>query len=119
LLYDGKRQRFVFQPLPLNYRVDNAYLLERQRFAGLKDVRRLDEAARRKSDSVIIFAFEKIGAKVTRDEKTVYRARIDDILPVINIEKPFSTTSLLRFFATHPHYQKDEAEEGYYFYIPD
>jgi hypothetical protein len=119
LLFDAKRQRFVFQPLPLVYQVSDGYLLERQRFGGLKDARRLDEANRRKGDAVIIFAFEKIGAKSTRDEKTVYRARLDDLLPVVNIEKPFSTASLLRFFATHPHYQRDETEEGYWLYTED
>ena len=119
LLFDSKRQRFVFQPLPLNYKVDDSYLLERQRFGGLKDARRLEEANRRKGDPVIIFAFEKIGEKTTREDKTVYRAKLADLLPVSNIEKPFSTASLLRFFTTHPHYQKDEAEEGYWFYIPD
>lgn len=119
LLYDARRQRFVFQPLPLNYQVDEAFLLERGRYGGLKDVRRLDESSRRKGDAVIIFAFEKVGTKVTREDKTVYRARLEDLLPIINIEKPFSKTSLLRFFSTHPHYQKDETEEGYYIYIPD
>ncbi len=119
LLYDEKRQRFVFQALPLNYRVDDAFLLERNRFKGLKDVRRLDEANRRKGDPVIMFAFEKIGTKVTKDGKSVYRAHLEELLPIVNIEKPFSTTSLLRFFATHPHYQKDEAEEGYWFYVPE
>ena len=119
LLYDGKRQRFVFQPLPLSYQVEESYLLERQHFGGLKDARRLEEANRRKGDAVIIFAFEKVAAKTTREEKTVYRARLEDLLPVINIEKPFSKASLLRFFTTHPHYQKDESEEGYWTYIPD
>jgi hypothetical protein len=119
LLYDGKRQRFVFQPLPLSYQTDASYLLDRQRYAIMKDVRRLDEASRRKGDAVIIFAFEKVGAKATRDEKTVYRARLEELLPIINIEKPFSNASLLRFFTTHPHYQKDETEEGYWVYIPD
>lgn len=119
LLYDGRRQRFVFQPLPLSYKTDDAYLLERQRFGGLKDVRRLEEASRRKGDAVIIFAFEKIGTKTTRDDKTVYRARLADLLPVINIDKPFSAASLLRFFTTHPHYQKDDTEEGYWLYIED
>jgi hypothetical protein len=119
LLYDGKRQRFVFQPLPLSYQVDDTFLLERQRYGGLKDVRRLEEANRRKGDAVIIFAFEKVGVKTTREEKSVYRARLEDLLPIINIEKPFSKASLLRFFTTHPHYRKDESEEGYWVYIPD
>jgi hypothetical protein len=119
LLYDAKRNRFVFQPLPLSYQTDDAYLLERQHFNGLKDARRLDDANRRKGDAVIIFAFEKIGEKSTVDDKTVYRASLENLLPVINIEKPFSKASLLRFFTTHPHYQKDEAEEGYYTYTSD
>ncbi len=119
LLYDGKRQRFMFQPLPLSYQIDASYLLDRQRYVSLKDVRRLEEASRRKGDAVIIFAFEKVGAKTTREEKTVYRARLEELLPIINIEKPFSNASLLRFFTTHPHYQKDETEEGYWVHIPD
>lgn len=112
LLHDAKRQRFVFQSLPLMYQTNSTYLLERSRFGGLKDVRRLDEASRRKIDTVVTYAFEKVGVKGTRDEKSTYRARIEDVLPIINIEKPYSKAALLRYFDTHPQYSPDPNEAG-------
>ncbi|MDO9065527.1 MAG: hypothetical protein Q7U96_00385, partial [Chloroflexota bacterium] len=58
---------------------------------------------------------------LANEEKAVYRANVNDLLPLVNLEKPFSRASLLRFMTTHPHYQKDETstEEGTYLYKPE
>ncbi len=94
-------------------------VISKARFKSLANAKRLEENVRRKGDLVIGFAFTKAGVKQADEEdKPVYRASVTDLLPVVNLEKPFSRMSLLRFMTTHPHYQKDETEEGYYFYRP-
>jgi hypothetical protein len=118
LRYDERRQRFVFEALPIAFAVDETQILEKTRFKGLNNARRLDENSRRKSPAVLAYAFERVGQKMSEGEKTIYRASLDDLLPVVNIEKPFSKASLVKFMSTNPHYRKDESAEGYYFYTP-
>jgi len=130
--YDERKGRFVFTPVVVNYQVDESMLVTKDRYKNLANARRLDENSRRKGDLVISFAFTKVGTRHTElgegqregeeeeeeSEKTFYRAHIKDLLPIVNLEKPFSRNSLVRFMATHPHYRKDESEEGYYIYRP-
>jgi len=98
--------------------VDGAQILEKTRFKGPNNARRLDENRRRKSPAVLAYAFARVGQKSSEGEKTIYRASLDDLLPVANIEKPFSKASLVKFMSTSPLYRKDESAEGYYFYTP-
>ncbi len=118
LRYDDRRQRFIFEPLPIAFAVDGTQILEKTRCKGLNNARRLDENSRRKSPSVLAYAFERVGQKISEGDKTIYRASLDDLLPVVNIEKPFSKASLVKFMSTNPHYRKDESAEGHYFYTP-
>lgn len=119
VVYDEKKRRFGFAAMPVEYQVDEAMLVTKSRYKNLANALRLDEAIRRKGDQVISFAFIKVGTKLTEDDKTYYRTSISDLLPVVNLEKPFSVASLVRFMTTHPHYQKDETQDGFYFYKPE
>jgi hypothetical protein len=114
--YDDKKRRFGFATVTVEYQVDEPMLVTRNRFKNLANALRLEENARRKGDQVISFAFAKAGAKLASEEKPVFRASINDLLPLVNLEKPFSRASLVRFMTTHPHYQKDDtgAEDGTY-----
>jgi hypothetical protein len=116
--YDDKKRRFGFASVPVEYQVEEPMLVTRNRFKNLANALRLEENARRKGDQVIAFAFIKAGAKVASEEKPVYRANVSDLLPLVNLEKPFSRASLVRFMTTHPHYQKDDTttEDGTYLY---
>lgn len=126
--YDEKKGRYIFTPVVVNYQVNESMLITKDRYKNLANARRLDENSRRKGDLVIGFAFTKVGTKHVEPgegeegggegEKVFYRAHIKDLLPIVNLEKPFSRNSLVRFMATHPHYRKDESEEGYYIYRP-
>lgn len=118
LRYDERRQRFVFETLPIAFAVDGTQILEKTRCKGLNNARRLDENSQRKSPAVLAYAFERVGQKSSEGDKTIYRASLDDLLPVVNIEKPFSKASLVKFMSTNPLYRKDESAEGYYFYTP-
>ncbi|MBI4758862.1 MAG: hypothetical protein HY783_07680 [Chloroflexi bacterium] len=116
LTYDEKRSRFVFAKTIVAVETVEGMALEKARFKGLANARRLDENSRRKSDSVVGWAFEKVGVKDTGENEVRLTASIDGLLPVVNIEKPFSRESLIRFLATHPHYQKLEGEADTYVY---
>lgn len=119
--YDDKKRRFGFATITVEYQVEEPMLVTRNRFKNLANALRLEENARRKGDQVIAFAFIKVGAKLASEEKPVYRANVNELLPLVNLEKPFSRASLVRFMTTHPHYQKDESsvEEGTYLYKPE
>ncbi len=119
--YDDKKRRFGFATVSVEYQVEGSMLVSRNRFKNLANALRLEENTRRKGDQVIAFAFIKLGDKLASEEKPVYRANVGELLPLVNLEKPFSRASLLRFMTTHPHYQKDEAstEEGTYLYKPE
>lgn len=119
VVYDDKKRRFGFVPVNVEYQVDEAMLVTKSRYKNLANALRLDEAIRRKGDQVISFAFIKVGTKISEGDKTSYRTSITDLLPVVNLEKPFSVASLVRFMTTHPHYKKDETQEGFYFYRPE
>jgi hypothetical protein len=116
--YDDKKRRFGFASVAVEYQVEEPMLVTRNRFKNLANALRLEENARRKGDQVIAFAFIKAGAKVASEEKPVYRANVSELLPLVNLEKPFSRSSLVRFMTTHPHYQKDDTgtEDGTYLY---
>jgi hypothetical protein len=118
LRYDERRQRFVFETLPIVFVVDETQILEKTRYKGFNNARRLEENSRRKSPAVLAYAFERVGQKSSEGEKTIYRASLDDLLPAVNVEKPFSKASLVKFMSTNPLYRKDESAEGYYFYTP-
>ena len=92
--------------------------MEKTRYKGFNNARRLEENSRRKSPAVLAYAFERVGQKSSEGEKTIYRASLDDLLPAVNVEKPFSKASLVKFMSTNPLYRKDESAEGYYFYTP-
>lgn len=119
--YDDKKRRFGFATVMVEYQVEEPMLVTRNGFKNLANALRLEENARRKGDQVIAFAFVKVSAKLANEEKPVYRANVSELLPLVNLEKPFSRASLLRFMTTHPHYQKDETstEEGTYLYKPE
>jgi len=116
ITYDEKRQRFAAETVVIEYEVDETAILDRNRFRALVGARRLEENNRRRSEMVVNFAFEKAGVKLSDGEEATFRASISQLLPVINIEKPFSVASLKRFFVTHPRYIPDETAEDTYLY---
>jgi len=118
LRYDERHRRFTFEEITINYELDEALALPELRFASLEGTRRLGEAERRQADAVIAFAFEHVGIPVDKGGQDAYWAGLEDLLPVINIEKPFSREYLLNYLDTQPSYARDDVAEGYYLYFP-
>ena len=66
-------------------------------------------------DTIIINAFEVVGEQT--DGK--YWAILDDIYPVVNIERPMSRSQLQTLLSgAYPFFYSDESTEGAYFYDP-
>lgn len=116
--YDERHGRFNFEEVAVNYKLDESMALTESRFASLEGARRLSESERRQADAVIVFAFEHVGIPVDKRGRDAYWAGLEDLLPIVNIEKPFSMEYLLNYLDTQPSYARDDVAEGYYLYFP-
>lgn len=119
LHYDERHGRFNFEEITVNYVLEEALTLTESRFISLEGAHRLSEPERRQADAVIAFAFEHVGIPVDKGGRDAYWAGLEDLLPVINIEKPFSREYLLNYLDTQPSYARDDVAEGYYLYFPE
>jgi hypothetical protein len=118
LQFDERRSRFAFQPTTYYAEVDPNALLSDTRFPRLNNHKRMDEAERKKSEAVVTNAFELVGEHI--DDTGRWWASMDDLLPVVNLERPFSVGALRAVLeAGHPYLYPDPENEGTYFYDPD
>ena len=118
LQFDERRSRFAFQPTTYYAEVDPNALLSDTRFPRLNNHKRMDEAERKKSEAVVTNAFELVGEHIDDTER--WWASMDDLLPVVNLERPFSVGALRAGLeAGHPYLYPDPENAGAYFYDPD
>ncbi|MBU0494871.1 MAG: hypothetical protein KKA73_16865 [Chloroflexi bacterium] len=118
LRYDERHGRFGFAEVEVNYHLDEGLTISETRFASLDGARRLDDAGRRQADAVLGFAFEYVGIPVDKGGRDAYWAGLEDLMPVVNIEKPFSQDYLVSYLDTQSSYSRDDVAEGYYLYFP-
>lgn len=117
LQFDERRSRFAFQPTTYYAEVDPKTLLSDTRFPRLNNHKRMDDAERKKSESVVANMFELVGEHI--DDTGRWWASMDDLLPVVNLERPFSVGALRAVLeAGHPYLAPDPDNEGSYFYDP-
>ena len=113
LQLDERKGRWVFRPVQYAVGTDPNMLLTQEKFGKLHNQKKLEESERRKLDIVISNAFEAIGE--TNDGKLW--AIMDDLYPVVNLERPVSRAWLSRLLSgTYPYFYADESTEGAYFY---
>ncbi len=113
LQLDERKGRWVFRPVQYAVGTDPNMLLTQEKFGKLHNQKKLEELDRRKLDVVLSNAFEAIGE--TNDGKLW--AIMDDLYPVINIERPVSRAWLsVLLSGTYPYFYADESTEGAYFY---
>jgi hypothetical protein len=86
LFYDERRQKFVFRTIGYTCEVDEGMMLSPEHCSRLDGQKRMDEAERKRTDHIVGRAFE-VGGERTSDG---YYASIDALLPIVNIERPFS-----------------------------
>ncbi len=88
LFFEEERIRPVIREVEIACEVDESMLLAEGRYADVAALRRLDEIDRRTAPRVLATIFEVIGEK---DEALgIYRARFDDVFPLLCITKPYS-----------------------------
>ncbi len=88
LQYDTRKERWYFGPVVYECPVDPGYLLTEERVGGLNGKKRASEADRKRVDRLLQSAFDLVGEP---GEGGTLTALIDDLLPVLNIERPFSS----------------------------
>jgi hypothetical protein len=115
LLYDDRRQKFVFRPVVLACQLNPEQSLTPERYSKLNSRQRMDDADRKKTDQVLMGAFELAGQRTSNG----YHAKLNDLFPVANIERPFSK-SYLRQLLTHGNsqFQPDENTPDAFWYRP-
>ena len=115
LQFDDRKSRYVFRPVSFAVATDPSMLLEQEKFGKLHNEKKLDEAERKRPDVILANAFEVVG-EVTDG---VYWAILDDIYPVVNLERPISRSWLKTLLSgAYPFFYADETTEGAYFYDP-
>jgi hypothetical protein len=117
LTYDEKKRRFQFKTVSFSCDVDQSLLLTAARFGKLDRTERLDEVARRRLEIVIPWAFRMAG-EVTEDGRIM--AFLQDLVPVVNIERPFNAYYLKHLLRSGqvPHVEPSPEAEDLFYYSP-
>ncbi len=87
LQWDARRERWFFGPVVYECPVDSSYLLTEERVGQLNGRKRASDADRRRPEVLLQAAFELVGERGGDGSIT---ALIDDLMPVMNIDRPFS-----------------------------
>ncbi len=114
LTYDERRNRYTFEDTTFYCEVEESLLLSEERFPRLRNVTPLPPALRRRPADVVAHAFTLVGRK----EDGGYRASLEELYPVVNIERPFSMEYLRRVLDTTDVFTPAD-EEGVYLYTPE
>lgn len=113
LTYDERRNRYTFEDTTFYCEVEESLLLSEERFPRLRNTTPLPPALRRRPADVVAHAFTLVGRK----EEARYRASLEELYPVVNIERPFSLEYLRRVLDTTDVFSP-AGEEGVYLYTP-
>jgi hypothetical protein len=90
-LDDKRSPRYHFRPTTYACAVDDAWLLNEDRFPNLGSEKPLADKVRRRNDSVVEATFERVGMD---DGDGGLLASFEDLLAAVNIERPFSAALL-------------------------
>ena len=114
LQLDERRGRYVFRPVSFAIETNPDLLLTQEKFGKLHNQKKLEEAERKRPETVLVTAFEAVGEE--NDGKLW--ATLDDIYAVANIERPISRAWLRHLLSgsPYPYFYPDESIEGAYFY---
>ena len=87
LNYNERRQKFTFQPISFAFETKNDMVLTQERFGKIDNEKRISENDRKRPEIVVANAFGYVGQRQTQARLL---ATVDDLIPVVNIERPFS-----------------------------
>ncbi|HYI25912.1 MAG TPA: hypothetical protein VD767_10925 [Thermomicrobiales bacterium] len=89
-LDDRRAARYHFRPTTYSCEVAPEWLISEERFPRLGTERPLDDKVRRRPDAVVEASFERIGI----EDGNSLISTFDELLTVVNIERPFSAELL-------------------------
>ncbi|MEI7557115.1 hypothetical protein, partial [Candidatus Chlorohelix sp.] len=113
LFYDERRQKFVYRTIGFECQVNESEILTPERFSKLDNQKRLEESDRKKTDFLVANAFELVGVK----QADVLRAALNDLYPLVNIERPFSRAYLRNLLASgNSAFRADPNDPEYFTY---
>jgi len=120
LQLDERRNRYVFRPQQITTEVDEGWLLSEGRYPNLNNVKPLDDKERRRADVVVGAAFERAAENVGTKGEPRYWSAPEELLPVVNIERPFSLRALREVMESpqYPQFVADADTPGAFFYEP-
>ncbi len=120
LQIDERRNRYVFRPQQITTEVDAGWLLSEARYPNLNNVKPLDDKERRRADVVVGAAFERAAENVGTKGEPRYWSAPEELLPVVNIERPFSLRALREVMESpqYPQFVADADTPGAFFYEP-
>lgn len=108
-LDDRRTPRYHFRPTTYGCEVDDAWLINEDRFPTLGSEKPLADKVRRRTEDVIKATFERIGMDDGEGGKL---ASFEDLLAAVNIERPFSEASLRAAMESDTNISGDDAN-GY------
>ncbi|MDQ3855053.1 MAG: hypothetical protein M3281_01495 [Chloroflexota bacterium] len=114
LQWDGRRERWFFAPVVFECPVDNGYLLTEDKVGQLNGEKRASDGDRRRPEVLLARAFELVG----EPSGGSLTALLDDLLPAINIERPFSRQYLESLIesAQYPQFGFEDESLGLAYY---
>ncbi|MFN8517464.1 MAG: hypothetical protein U0841_33830 [Chloroflexia bacterium] len=120
LQIDERRNRYVFRPQSLQVQTDDSWLLTETRFPRLANLKPLDDRERRRTDAVVGAAFERAAENVGTKSEPRYWSSPEELLPVLNIERPFSLRALREVLESpqYPQFSADPETPGTFYYEP-
>jgi hypothetical protein len=120
LQIDERRNRYVFRPQTLQVQTDDSWLLTESRFPRLANVKPLDDRERRRTDAVVGTAFERAAENVGSKGEPRYWSTPEELLPVVNIERPFSLRALREVLESpqYAQFSADPETPGAFYYEP-
>ena len=120
LQIDERRNRYVFRAQQITTEVDGGWLLSEGRYPNLNNVKPLDDKERRRVDVVVGAAFERAAENVGTKGEPRYWSAPEELLPVVNIERPFSLRALREVVESpqYPQFVADSDTPGAFFYEP-
>jgi hypothetical protein len=120
LQIDERRNRYVFRPQQITTEVDEGWVLSEGRYPNLNNVKPLDDKERRRVDVVVGAAFERAAENIGTKGEPRYWSAPEELLPVVNIERPFSLRALREVMesAQYPQFVADTDTPGAFFYEP-
>ena len=120
LQIDERRNRYVFRPQMVQMQTDESWLLTESRYPRLANIKPLDDRERRRTDGVVGLAFERAADSVGTKSEPRYWSTPEELLPIVNIERPFSLRALKEVLESpqYPQFSADPETPGAFFYEP-